>query len=623
MNNNMVNNIDKHVDEQLNNCVQNRTSFFLFAGAGSGKTHSLVQLLKETRKIWGEILMSQGRHVAVITYTNAATNEIINRCEYSPLFHVSTIHSFVWDVIKPYQEDIRYWYIKNNKDKLDELEIKHASSRSTTTKTYISDTDKIKKIQKKIEKAPSIKQFIYNPNGNNLEYNSLNHSDVITISSQMILNNEMLQKIIAQQYPFLFIDESQDTKKELIDAFFKIQEKYSSIFTLGLLGDQKQRIYMDGKENLANIIPQDWELPEKHMNYRCSKRIVTLANKIGLRIDEKAEQEARNDAPEGCVRLFVVNMTEGQDKELIEKNIREQMGHFTEDSSWKDPVNDVKVLTLEHLMAAKRLGFSSLYEILSKVKKYSMDLLQGKQPEIELFTKRIFPIVDSAKENGTEALSILKKYSPLLSRESRDDAYGDLKKCKDAVCRLTELIDTDASIRDVVSLLKETQLLTFSDVILNALNLSIHEIEENEDDADEELMAWGRLMELPISEMRMFDNYLTQKTNYDTHQGVKGLEFDRVMVIIDDSESKGKWFSYDKLFGVKKISETDIKNEEEGKETTIDRTMRLLYVTCTRAKISLAIVMYAKDIDVVKRNMISNKWFEEEEIISWESITTE
>ncbi|WP_018464564.1 UvrD-helicase domain-containing protein [Segatella paludivivens] len=619
----MVNNVDEHADEQLYNCVQNRTSFFLFAGAGSGKTQSLIQLLNKTREIWGKTLMSEGRHVAVITYTNAATNEIINRLNYSPLFHVSTIHSFVWDVIKPYQEDIRYWYIKNNKDKLNELEIKHASSKSTTTKTYISDTDKINKIQKKIEKAPSIKQFIYNPNGNNLEYNSLNHSDVITISSQMILKNEMLQKIIAQQYPFLFIDESQDTKKELIDAFFKIQEKFSSIFTLGLLGDQKQRIYMDGKENLASIIPQDWELPVKHMNYRCSKRIVTLANKIGLRIDAMAEQEPKDDAPEGCVRLFLVNMTEGQDKELIEKNIREQMGHFTEDSSWKDPVNDVKVLTLEHLMAAKRLGFASLYEILSKVKKYSMTLLQGKLSELELFTKRIFPIVDSEKEKSIEALNILKKYSPLLSRESREDAYGDLKKCQDAVCRLTELIDADASIREVVSLLKETQLLTVSGVILNALNLSIHEIEENEDDADEELMAWVRLMELPISEMRMLDNYLTQKTNYDTHQGVKGLEFDRVMVIIDDSESKGKWFSYDKLFGVKKISETDRKNEEEGKETTVDRTMRLLYVTCTRAKKSLVLVMYTTDVDMVKRNMINNEWFEENEIIPWESITTE
>ena len=62
----------------------------------------------------------------------------------------------------------------------------------------------------------------------------------------MIMDSMMLQRIIAQRYPILLIDESQDTKKELVDAFFKIQENFANIFTLGLLGDQKQRIYADG-----------------------------------------------------------------------------------------------------------------------------------------------------------------------------------------------------------------------------------------------------------------------------------------------------------------------------------------------------------------------------------------
>ena len=66
-------------------------------------------------------------------------------------------------------------------------------------------------------------------------------------------------------------------KKELVDAFFKIQENFGDVFTLGLLGDQKQRIYTDGKENMVSIIPQEWEQPVKQMNYRCAKRIVALA----------------------------------------------------------------------------------------------------------------------------------------------------------------------------------------------------------------------------------------------------------------------------------------------------------------------------------------------------------
>ena len=46
----MENNIDFQVDETLEKCILStpRKSFFLFAGAGSGKTYSLVLLLKKT-----------------------------------------------------------------------------------------------------------------------------------------------------------------------------------------------------------------------------------------------------------------------------------------------------------------------------------------------------------------------------------------------------------------------------------------------------------------------------------------------------------------------------------------------------------------------------------------------
>ena len=101
----MENNIDFQVDETLEKCILStpRKSFFLFAGAGSGKTYSLVLLLKKIHNSIGKDLLSQGKNVAVITFTNAATDEIINRLDYSPIFHISTIHSFVWDVIKHYQ----------------------------------------------------------------------------------------------------------------------------------------------------------------------------------------------------------------------------------------------------------------------------------------------------------------------------------------------------------------------------------------------------------------------------------------------------------------------------------------------------------------------------------------
>lgn len=135
-----------------------------------------------------------------------------------------------------------------------------------------------------------------------------------------------------------------------------------------------------------------------------------------------------------------------------------------------------------------------------------------------------------------------------------------------------------------------------------------------EDAIEEELRAWVEAMDLPIDMVRSYDDYINHRSHFDTHQGVKGLEFDRMMVIIDDSEAKGFLFSYDKLFGVKDLSDTDLKNKENGKETSIERTQRLFYVTCTRAKKSLAVIMYTNDSEKVKTNAISKGWFTEQEI---------
>ena len=56
------------------------------------------------------------------------------------------------------------------------------------------------------------------------------------------------------------------------------------------------------------------------------------------------------------------------------------------------------------------------------------------------------------------------------------------------------------------------------------------------------------------------------------------------------------------------------ENEASGKETTIDRTRRLFYVTCSRAEESLAVVYYAADPVLAHDAMIRQGWFEAEEI---------
>lgn len=610
----MANNKDLQVDETLEKCILStpRKSFFLFAGAGSGKTHSLVRLLKKIRDSIGKDLLVQGKNVAVITFTNAATDEIVNRLDYSLVFHISTIHSFVWDAIKYYQADIKHLYCQYIQEDIQKLYEKQEKAKSKTTKTYQSNAEKIEHLKEKLGKAKTIEKFVYNPNGSNAEYNALNHAEVIKISAQMIMDNIMLQRIIAQRYPILLIDESQDTKKELVDAFFKIQENFSDIFTLGLLGDQKQRIYTDGKENMVNIIPSEWEQPVKRMNYRCAKRIVKLANTIGKDLDIYAEQNPKEDAADGLVRLFIVQQQNEIDKDDIEQTIMDIMCNQTHDAKWSGADADVKTLTLEHMMAARRLGFAQFFGPLSKVDKYQMAFLQGKVSELDFFTKEVLPIADSINGDGRNALEILKAYSPLLSKQNTEKPYELYLRCRDDSQKVANIVNGNHSIRDVVKVVCSSQLLPVPEVLRQASILSTTDVN---DEWEEDLQAWVMVMDLPINMVRGYDDYVNQRTRFDTHQGVKGLEFDRVMVIIDDSEAKGFMFSYNKLFGVKELTEIDKKHIEAGEESSVDRTQRLFYVTCTRAKESLAIVMYTSDSEKVKNQAISKGWFSEQEIV--------
>ena len=88
----------------------------------------------------------------------------------------------------------------------------------------------------------------------------------------------------------------------------------------------------------------------------------------------------------------------------------------------------------------------------------------------------------------------------------------------------------------------------------------------------------------------------------------------QVRIVIDDEEARGFLFSYEKLFGAKGKSDTDAKNEAEGKETAIDRTRRLFYVTCSRAEQSLAVAAYSANPAAVRETVIRQGWFSEDEV---------
>lgn len=607
--NNLDNHMDDHVEVEIQQCFKPEAinSFFTFAGAGSGKTRSLVNTLNYLKEEKGERFLEEGKKIAVITYTNAACEEIKSRMGYSRLFQVSTIHSFLWDLVKNYQIDIKNWLITTLQSEIDELEVREVeSSRSSQSRLQ-----QIEKKRERLIKIDNIFYFTYNPNGQNSGKDSLSHADVITVGAFFIENKNLLQKIIISQYPVLLIDESQDTKKELIDALLTLYNNNIGKITIGMFGDTMQRIYNDGKPNLSEVIPNDWIKPEKKMNHRSSKRIVTLANSIRKQIDN-IEQKPRSDANQGHVYLFIKDNKTNKDE--YEKEVNKKMSELTKDEKWLD-VDGSKKLILEHHMAASRLGFIDFFEPLYNHKSLKDGVLEGSLSEIKLFIDIVIPVCEKFNQNDKFAVSnIVKKHSPLLLKEKMEDSNNqleDLNKVSEYINSLVTITNkSNITGRDVIKEIIKTGVFNVP------TNLrEICEYENSEEIEDTKIKALFNAFNCDFDQIVKFSKYVLEETSFGTHQGVKGLEFSRVAVIMDDEEARGTLFSYEKLFGAQKLSATDIRNEKEGKDSAITRTTRLFYVSCTRAKESLAIIAYTNDIDKVKNTALNNGWFEKEEII--------
>lgn len=618
------NDIDNHVDSEIYECINPTSpkSFFLFAGAGSGKTRTLINVLSRFKEKHGTNFKFRNKKIAIITYTNAAADEITRRLEHSSIFNVSTIHSFSWELIRNFTPDIKMWINNNLIVEIAELEEQQSKSRDLNNKTSIGRAKKIESKKERLASLSIIQRFIYNPNGDNITKDSLNHSEVISIAADFIKSKSLFKQILLNKFPVILIDESQDTKKELIDALFELQSQYNEKLSLGLFGDTMQRIYADGKENLGVGLPDDWIQPAKKMNHRSKSRIIELINKIRNEIDGQ-EQLPRVENTGGVVRLFAVSRN--RNKPEVEKLICQKMKESTNDEKWINDDTDVMTLTLEHHMAARRMGFSTFFDPLYAVDKIKTSLLDGTSSSINLFSKIVLPLYKAnINKNKFEVANIVKKHSELVNKQTLIKETNKLDTFHSTNEKVNELLSlwndgNQPTLLEILISINSTKLFKIPSTLKLVLARKGTEVIENDDeedlDKDEDFLgAWEIALTAKFSEIIEYSKYINEESTFGTHQGVKGLEFDRVMVVIDDEESRGFMFSYDKLFGIKPLTLTDQKNIDEGKETGVDRTLRLFYVACSRAKESLAIVSYTYTPEELKKNLINYGWFIDNEV---------
>ncbi len=605
---------DAHVDEEIAACLNLDTpkSFFLFAGAGSGKTRSLVTALQYVQTNLSERLLVKGQRVGVITFTNAASDEIQRRLLFDPLIDVRTIHSFAWSLIEGLNHDIREWLRVDLAQDIAKLNMEEAKGRKGTK----ASTDRLRKIEsktKRLQNLPNVKSFTYSPTDDNRGRDALNHSEVLQLTAHFLQTKPAMQSILTGRYPILLIDESQDTNKHLIDALFTVQDKLKGKFLLGLLGDMMQRIYNDGKEGLGQGLPPDWATPVKRLNYRCPKRVISLINKVRSSTDLQHQQPIAA-AVDGVVRLFILP-SDLANKPAAEQKIAAYMSRATGDEKWNEP-KAIKTLTLEHRMAASRLGFLDAFSPLYDVDSWRTSFLEGTLPASRFFSDQVLPLVNAKQNNDRFAIArIAKAYSPRLTQEAlraAKDTQEHLKQVNVSINVLMELWKDGANptLLQVLRCVAEHNLLEIPEslhggsLVKSAEAAVASDEDEREDRQTERELAIQSFLNAPFSQIGPMMEYLSGKAHFDTHQGVKGLEFDRVMVIMDDAEARGFLFKYEDLFGGKAAG-----------EKTVESTRRLFYVTASRAKESLALVAYSSAPDRVQSFVLQEEWFNADEVV--------
>ena len=168
--------------------LENPSSFLLFAGAGSGKTRTLVSVLEKVKQQYSAELLKSGKKIGIITFTNAACEEIQRRLLFDANFMVSTIHSFCWDLVNPFTADIKMWLKKELADGINELTRKIDKSTKPEGTTAQKNRRSLASKVKRQQNLDSIQKFSYSPTSSRPEKGALNHTAVQDAPAHLLGN---------------------------------------------------------------------------------------------------------------------------------------------------------------------------------------------------------------------------------------------------------------------------------------------------------------------------------------------------------------------------------------------------------------------------------------------------
>ncbi|MBU3154481.1 UvrD-helicase domain-containing protein [Clostridium estertheticum] len=656
---------EEQVFEKIAQCIDAKKSMVFDAGAGAGKTYSLLQSLKYIVNQYGKILKRHSQKILCITYTNIAVSEIKERLGNSSLIEVSTIHDCVWGIIGPYQKQlVEIHYEKINyeicmiekrlesekwaekyRDLLDveknelletmngkkEDYYKHKNDNSalfkaalsevlnifpdlfrnvTNFKKIVDNLFRIQKYQKCIKKIDAkeskFNKVVYDARFNNdkLESMKISHDTLLDYTEKIVEENDLLKQIICDKYPFILVDEYQDTNRKVImtlSALNKYSTEIQHDFFVGYYGDVKQDIYDTGVGSDFYDIHKGLIRIKKTFNRRSAKEIISIANQI--RNDDLKQEPIYEDFPEGSVSFYNMNISRQEfinahiEKwNITEKNklhcfeltnelVAQQSGfeniyNFYKNSAWYKVGKRYEFLR-DHVLSLdiKKLGVTQI--LFFRILDFKFRINQNKTVVSDVIFEKIAQNI-----NILELTNLLTKFKNATGETLKDyieSLFSQYHNGDDKYDKNLEYIIGD----DIKS---------YSDVeefILNQLYLFDEQNEQSDADILKSKEDVSKFLEININEFDLWHTFIIDKcgsdTIYHTYHGTKGREFDNVIVFMNAK------FGSDREYFSRLLKVLSIKDEKAERNTNIEEARNLLYVAVTRTILNLSF-LYLDDI---------------------------
>ncbi len=651
--------------DRCKECIDSHRSFVLQGGAGSGKTESLKELLLYIKQS-----QPQAR-VVCITHTNAAVAEIVSRV--GDRYPISTIHSFLYGLIGDYKKNIKaviseLFFVPlmiraDQTEDISEADYKKAEHEKYK-KVYGKYASKLYSIcEENCEKVPGKKEYDKNPEMYNqslncriqtlndkisgiieekdysgISYNetkfdslgdlSYGHDGLLAIFHLLFEKYPMLGKIIADKYDYLFIDEYQDTRAEILGDMLQLSSQHN--LAIGLFGDGMQSIYDDGIGSLSAYITDGLltEIP-KADNYRCSYEVIKLINP--LRLDSITQDVAFKRLPNGSYEteidrhgvvkvLYAVTerkptvRSTPEEKEQFQVVINYLIGEAQKIAS------DSKVLILTNKAIAEKNGFKQLYKVFD-------DRYVDVSDRIENYLRSIQALDVSdlcrlyLKGEFNELIKLVRKGGYIIhtvsdKKKLNDIMQGIIASTTFSICEIVEIAishklikrtETYSSISDrnanFLEQLKADKLYQkFKTLYLSGQNtysrIKDSGIGSSEEEFDYYVSQWKRerfiselfSSQLKFTEVLNYAKYLDEETDYITMHKTKGTSIPSVIVVMEEYF----WNEYD--FSL-------LYKPDERKIEKQVNSQKLIYVACSRAKNNLVCVrvLTSSEVELFKR----------------------